>query len=362
MKRKKIALYDPYLDVLGGGEKHILSIIQILTRRGYDLDIFWQTDLADEFIRKFNLKLPKIRFLPNVFKDRGNFWQKIVTLKKYDLFFYISDGSYFFSPAKKNYVFAMVPDQKIYPASFINRIKTLNFSFIANSQFTANRLARWGLSAKVVYPYIDQSLLNINLNDPPKEKIILSVGRFFPHLHSKRHDLAIQAFQQLKKADPIYADYRLLLAGSVQKQDQGYLQELQKKAGADLAIKFLIDPPNNQLINLYQKTEYCWHFTGYGIDAEKHPEKVEHLGISPIEAMAAGALTFAYSAGGPKEIIQPGQTGFLFTDIDDLIFQMQQLKKDNAKQETVKKQANIFVKKHFSYDVFNQKVISVFQP
>ncbi len=40
MKRKKAALYDPFLDVMGGGEKHILSILKVLEEKGFEIHIF----------------------------------------------------------------------------------------------------------------------------------------------------------------------------------------------------------------------------------------------------------------------------------------------------------------------------------
>jgi hypothetical protein len=43
---KKAALYDPYLDVMGGGEKHILSILQVLEHEGYEANVFWDHDLT----------------------------------------------------------------------------------------------------------------------------------------------------------------------------------------------------------------------------------------------------------------------------------------------------------------------------
>ncbi|EKE14265.1 MAG: hypothetical protein ACD_12C00601G0004, partial [uncultured bacterium] len=35
-KSKRIALYDPYLSTLGGGEKHILSILDVFAEQGYE--------------------------------------------------------------------------------------------------------------------------------------------------------------------------------------------------------------------------------------------------------------------------------------------------------------------------------------
>ena len=45
-----------------------------------------------------------------------------------------------------------------------------------------------------------------------------------------------------------------------------------------------------------------------GEDAERHPERFEHFGISVVEAMAAGAVPLVFGAAGPGEIVQDGDT------------------------------------------------------
>ena len=48
-KIKRVALYDPYLDTLGGGEKHILSILEVFAEQGYEVNIFWDKNLTKEY-------------------------------------------------------------------------------------------------------------------------------------------------------------------------------------------------------------------------------------------------------------------------------------------------------------------------
>ena len=63
MKRKKAALYNPDLDILGGGEKHILSILRVLEDEGYEINIFWDKDLTNEIKTNFKLEFGhKINF------------------------------------------------------------------------------------------------------------------------------------------------------------------------------------------------------------------------------------------------------------------------------------------------------------
>jgi len=113
-----------------------------------------------------------------------------------------------------------------------------------------------------------------------------------------------------------------------------------------------------ELYKLYELSTYFWHFTGFGVDENKNPEMVEHLGITPLEAMASGCLVFCYKAGGPKELIKDNENGFLFSDVDELIDTMIKINSDESLKEKVINNGRQFVKDNFSYEVFRDKVIS----
>jgi glycosyltransferase involved in cell wall biosynthesis len=61
-----------------------------------------------------------------------------------------------------------------------------------------------------------------------------------------------------------------------------------------------------------------WHGAGLGEDAERHPERFEHFGISVVEAMAAGAVPLVFGAAGPAEIVQDGVNGRHWSTLDEL--------------------------------------------
>lgn len=359
MKRKKVALYSLYLDVLGGGEKHILSIMRILSDNGYNPHIFWDKDLTNEIKNRLHLSFSKLNFIPNIFKKTGNFIEKIQSLKDYDIFLYVPDGSYFFSSAKKNFIFSMVPDRKLYPNGLIDKIKTWNYTFISNSLFTQNYLSKWSISSKVIYPYLDDIFTHTDIAALKKDKIILSVGRFFKHLHSKRQDMAIKTFQELKAQLEKFKDYQLVLAGGVKEEDNDYVTELKNLISNDTSISLLPNIPFPELYELYKKASIYWHFAGYGEDENMHPERVEHLGITPLEAMATGNITFCYNAGGPKELITEGKTGFLFNSTAELITKMQNI--DKELRDSIIVNAKKFVTDNFSYEIFKKRVLEIFK-
>lgn len=168
--------------------------------------------------------------------------------------------------------------------------------------------------------------------------------------------MAIKTFQELKK-NPMFQDYTLILAGGLKQEDKSYVQELQQLAGNDPSIVFKTNVSRDELLSLYRTSQHYWHFAGYGIDEENHPEMVEHLGISPLEAMIHGCVTFCYGAGGPKEIIRHGQNGFLFKNTTELLEMMNSIVNKQDLREKIMHQARKFVRENFSYETFKRNVI-----
>ncbi|MFZ2206699.1 MAG: glycosyltransferase family 4 protein [Microgenomates group bacterium] len=352
MKRKTVGLYTPYLDVMGGGEKHILSILKVFDEAGYNVVIFWNTNLSFDIQNKLKLSFHNLRFD----KDLRNmtFVEKAKKIAPLEWLFYVTDGSYFFSPAKQTAVFCMVPDKKLYHMSPINSIKTTNSHFIANSHFTAQNLHSWGIRSSVLYPYISEELFQDTT--PYKKPMILTVGRFFKHLHAKKQDKLIQSFLKFHEIHP---EYELVLAGGVKKEDEEYVEEL-KNAYRHHSVHFRTNISFSDLQQLYKDASFYWHFTGLDIDPVTHPYQVEHLGITPLEAMASRAIPFCYNAGGPREIIDSGKNGFLFKSEYELLQQMNYVINSSVLQTHLRESAYQFVHKSFRYNTFAHHVRKLF--
>jgi len=354
----RAALYDPYLDVMGGGEKHILSILQVLEKEGYDVSLFWDQDLSSPIKNKLNLPFSNLTFIPNIFtclpagRKSQSPLEKVKTLNKFDIFFYVTDGSYFFSGAKKNVIFCMIPNPTLYRMGLMNKLKTFNNQFIANSSYTQKLLQKWGIASDIIYPYVTEDLLQTELGIE-KEKIILSVGRFFGHLHAKKHEEIIKTFLTFQKT---HEDFKLILIGGLKDEDGAYFESLKKLIGDNKNILLKPNAPYNELLEYYRKSMFFWHFAGYGVDEERHPEMVEHLGMTPLEAMASGTVPFCYEAGGPKEIITDGENGYLFKNSDELLLKTEKILKDSDKYKKVQREGREYVKKYFSFPVFEKKV------
>lgn len=349
----RVGLYNPFLDILGGGEKHILSIINVFAEQGYEINIFWDKNLNREIKNRFSLQCFKtLKWSP--VKNISSSLRALSTLKIFDYFFYVTDGSYFFSSAKKNFVFCMTPDKKLYNLNLLNRLKLWNWKFIANSTFTQKWLKSWGINSIAIPPYIDDKFFTNN--ECKKEKIILSVGRFFPHLHSKNQEFIIKTFKLLKKSNPIFKDYRLVLAGGLKDEDRKYFNQLKSLAN-NSSIIFKPNVSLYKLYELYELSTYFWHFAGYGVDEEKYPEQVEHFGIAPLEAIVSGCLTFCHNSGGPKETISDGKTGFLFNTKNELIKRMVILEKNDTLKTRIITIGAKYVKQNYNYHVFKERIL-----
>jgi glycosyltransferase involved in cell wall biosynthesis len=353
MRRKTVGLYTPYLDIMGGGEKHILSILKVFDDAGYNTIIFWDEDVSHEIQNRLKLTFTHLRFEKSL--KSMSFFEKAKKISPLDWLLYVTDGSYFFSPAKKTAIFCMVPDRKLYNLTPLNSLKTANGTFISNSHFTASWLHKWGIQSHVVYPYVTEELFN----EEPRERkpIVLTVGRFFKHLHAKRQQDLIRTFLRFHIRHP---EYSLILAGGVKEEDIQYVKDLRHEFPHRF-IHFETNISFNELRGLYKEAMMYWHFTGFGVDTQSHPEQVEHLGMTPLEAMASRTAPFCFNAGGPRELIESGKNGFLFNSSDELLQQTSYFLNTPSLQSQMGESAYQFVNRSFRYDHFTQHVKKIFR-
>lgn len=151
---------------------------------------------------------------------------------------------------------------------------------VANSQFIKNAMERayQRNDIQVVYPFADMTRF---LAPRIPGNRYLMVGAFAPN---KRVDLAIEAFNQL--------GLPLDIVGSG--QDEARLKKI-----AGPTVVFLGNLSNREIEKLYST---CRAFVFPG---------EEDFGITPLEAMAAGAPVIAYASGGATETVT-SKTGILF--------------------------------------------------
>ncbi len=376
---KRAGIYDPYLDTLGGGDRYCLTVAEILSKNGYNVDVFWNgdPDLIKKASIRFSLDLDKISIAPDIFgltsskleffddelklphqssitphsllQKSQDFINKINTTKQYDLIFYLSDGSLPFLFAKKNLLHIQVPfiiKQKS-TDKLINKIKFNQYQHIVcNSAFTQRITEQsYNTHCTVLYPPVDVAKFNSTLE---KEKIILSVGRFDNILNAKKQDVLIEAFKQLN-----LSGWKLVLAGgSLENPDKNhYLQHLQRLAEG-YNIEFLINVNFNDLKKIYALSTIYWHAAGFGVDENICPEQTEHFGMAPVEAMASGSVPIVVAKGGLTEIVDDGIDGYLWSTISELVTKTNNLIHDPIliKQLSLKaiEKSQLFTKEKFA--------------
>ncbi len=150
----------------------------------------------------------------------------------------------------------------------------------------------------------------------PERRTILTVGRFFTGGHNKRQDVVIEAFRRL--VDGGVEGMDLALAGSIHPSPEGRrrFHELQRLA-AGLDCTFYPNIARGDLAALYERSAVLVHAAGFGVDADEFPERLEHFGITPIEAASFGCIPVVFGAGGPREVVRELGCDTTFSTVDE---------------------------------------------
>lgn len=310
----KVAIYSPYLQMMGGGERYILSIASILSQK-YEVYLYAGEDIGEKANSMLGINLDRVHFLPANLLHRQNVFERFINLRQYGLFFYMTDGSVFFSGAGKNCLIIQSP-LHIPKKSFLNWVKLSNWQIICYSNFIKSAI-QGKLGDKIKLSTLAPCINIKSGTKQKKENIILSVGRFFPYPHDKKHAVLIDLFK--KNFKKYFSNWKLVIAGGLTEAGGKKMFEDLKKKSAGFPIEVVANLSSNQLTKLYQKSKLYWHAAGFGEDLAKYPEKAEHFGIAPIEAMAAGTIPLVYNGGGLKDTINDGEGGYLWNNLDELV-------------------------------------------
>ncbi len=245
-------------------------------------------------------------------------------------------------------------------AGYFKNISTRMKSFdkvIANSNFTSYWIKRyWKTKSITIYPPVDF------IQKANKAKYICSVGRFFTRGHGKKQEILIQAFKQM--CDNGLKGWELHLAGGLSADEESKSQYNKLvKSIEKYPIRIHINQPREYIEKLLGKSTIYWHAAGFGENSNKYPIKMEHFGISTVEAISAGCIPVVYANGGLPEIIKncyPQQESIhLYSSIQQLADKTLEiisgLSKDTDKYSP--KNLETFSKKHF-YDLLNEHITS----
>ena len=272
----------------------MLTIAQCLSS-SHHVTIFWNDEsIIDKARERLSLSLDNVFVGHNIFEKTSTF-RKAIETSKYDCIFMLSDGSIPVSFAKKTILHFQQPFQNVGGKKLFNKIKFKKIPVvICNSHFTKRFIDKeYPVDSYVVYPPIDVS--QFTAGTQKKEKMILSVGRFHP---VKKHEILIEAFQKMKSKN-----WKLVIVGGLMEKDMDYFNELNAKINSS---RIILKPNTafSELRQLYQSAKFYWHAAGFGENENQHPERQEHFGIAPVEAMASGCIPLLYRGGGLVEILE----------------------------------------------------------
>src|SRR5258708_3920712 len=286
----RAAIFNPYLDTLGGGERYVMAVASALVKKNFIVDVEWRDSAIREKLEKrFGIDLQKVNFVDDIKRGDG-----------YDVCFWVSDGSIPTLKARKNFLHFQVPFTKVNGNSLLNKFKLMRVNkIICNSNFTKNIIDKeFGVESVVLYPPVSIE----KFKPKKKENIILSVARFSSLMKSKSQDVLVKTFAAFHKSNK---DWKLILAGGVEVGTNEYMEQLEKEIKEFFPVKkdiveIIKSPDFKTLKDLFGKAKIFWSAAGFGIDAEKEPKKVEHFGIAPVEAMAAGAIPILFNSRRPR--------------------------------------------------------------
>jgi len=367
----KVGIYAPALRALGGGEKYICELAialsddhdvefvnfepfnraQLETRFGFDLG-----NVGARVLRLPARFVKSLRPMSHLSLSRVS--------RAYDVF--ITDEAHWWSfPAKAATNIALLqiaPTQsermrpthvpfakKVYDASLASYDVLL-----VNSQFVRRWVERvYAREAVVLYPPCGAPLTE----RPAKDKVILSVGRFFAGEGPNKKQLEmIKGFKRLYDSTPEAARWTYHLVGGVA-DDRAHLQYLDACRAEAAGYPIVIHPnaPATIAEELYARASLFWHATGFDEEEDLHPDRIESFGIVTVEAMATGCVPLVVNKGGQPEIVRNGVEGVLWDTLEELLAATAALMADGTLRAALSA-ASIKRSKKFSTRRFKEQV------
>lgn len=373
--KKKAAIFDRWFHRLGGGERVVLETARALDRLGFAVTLLTIKEVDPALIEsQFGISMDaiKIKVVPDV-EDRSLASETIA----YDLFVNASYADLVPNRAKHGLLLVYFPTklpntlaewskraiiipllrncmhvpliQSLFAARFpkqeqrlyggpslagLTEIDTYD-KILGISQYTQEWIhRRWGRSSQLLYPPVAGVGSSAQVK---KKNWIVHTGRFFVGDHTKGQHTLATFFRAL---DPnMRSGWELHFIGTVGKEEvhKEYLDRVRQESEG-LPIFFHIDVSFSKLQETLAQAKIYWHATGYGRETARHPESLEHFGITTVEAMSAGVVPIVYGAGGQAEIVTP-QSGYTWQTQAECLRLTEQLMGDEERLTSMATQA-----------------------
>ena len=325
----KIALYQPWIYLCGGLER---SLLELISRSRHEWVVYTGNYQPESTFPEFRnhrvVELEKLSVNRNIGAVLGvalRILRHRIPLQEYDALVVWCDGLgslvTFGNTSRPAFNICSTPLRAVYDPVYqeqalskrgflgrllyhffksvfvpVDRLAWRRFSgVIATSSEVQERIVKGRLYAdgprmRMCYPGIDWQAMG---GEVDYEKMLLVPGRI---MWTKNIQLAVRAFLEADMPQ----DWRLVVAGFVDRKSESYLLELKELAQGDPRIVFEKNPSDERLKELYGSTA-----------AVLFPPLNEDWGIVPLEAMARSKAVIANAAGGPLESVVDGETGWL---------------------------------------------------
>lgn len=206
-----------------------------------------------------------------------------------------------------------------YPALWHYRFRGYD-RVLANSAFTASWIKRrWGVDAEVLFPPVGTTL-----PERLKRNVIVTVGKFAGDpQHSKKQLEQVSAFRDFLATPG--KGWRLRMIGFCDSPSARVYIESVRRAARDLPVEIVEGATRAEVLESLAEAKVYWHTMGLGSDESSYPERAEHFGIATVEAMRAGCVPVVIASGGQREIVEQGESGFLCSDLGEMVAATQSL-------------------------------------
>ena len=313
---KKIGVFNPTLNVYGGGEYVAIALANTLAQNNRNVILFTNGEVDPRAIKNYfgETLHPSIETIvqPTHFSTRGlaDFYQTIIhsyiAKAKCDIFvdafsncvFPWTQVSYIHFPHLNRFAFS-----KTFPylsSRRLSQVGTLPHVILeknlidynkrlvlANSYYTAGEIQKYsGKAVEVLYPPFSSiiSAIGKDTNKSSQENLVVTTSRLEPNkLLERIPHIAAQTDRNIQFA---------VIGRLCNKATLSNLQTLVKKLDLTDRVKFYPNASAETKIDLLKRAKVYLH-TMVG----------EHFGISIVEAMALGCVPIVHNSGGMTEFV-----------------------------------------------------------
>lgn len=314
----KIAILHDYFGAIGGGERTVLQLAEMLKADVFTTDIDALASLHPKIpVQSLGctIKLPPLKQL-----SASRIFSQVDLRNEYDFFIFTGNWSHYaakihhpnlwycFTPVRAFYdlYFSFLEREAFLPRQafriwasghrWADQRSVKNVDHIVAISETARRrvIQYHQRDVQVIYPPIDVSRFrHTEFGD-----FWLSVNRIYPE---KRIELQIEAFKRMPREN-------LVICGGFASGDHAARYAARILTDLPHNVRYLGEVCDDELVDLYAR---CKGLLCTAID--------EDFGLTPLEAMASGKPVIAVNEGGFCETVAEGTGMLIQSDVNSIV-------------------------------------------